>query len=204
MKCLRTTDQSIVLNDVSGGQLGVIEDVAARTPMGFSRPGDIVLLLGETRDELDGSEWAHVVHGHLGGVPPQVDLAAEKALAEFLVDVGRTGVLSAAHDLSDGGVSQACVEMALRNGVGATIAIPADADPFVFLFSESTARAIVTVDPDRVDMVLATAAVLGVPVSTIGTVGEPGADLRIDGVGVSLSLAELKEASEATLPALFG
>ena len=187
------------------GVLGVIEDVSTRTPMGFSRAGDVVLLLGETRDELDGSEWAHVVHGHLGGVPPQVDLAAEKTLAEFLVDVGRTGVLSAAHDLSDGGVSQACVEMALRNGVGANITIPAAMDPFVFLFSESTARAIVTVDPDRVDMVMATAAVLGVPVSTIGTVGEPGADLRIEGAAVvSVSLAELKDASEATLPALFG
>jgi phosphoribosylformylglycinamidine synthase len=89
--------------------------------------------------------------------------------------------------------------------VGANITIPAAMDPFVFLFSESTARAIVTVDPDRVDMVMATAAVLGVPVSTIGTVGEPGADLRIEGAAVvSVSLAELKDASEATLPALFG
>ena len=112
------------------GVLGVIEDVSTRTPMGFSRAGDVVLLLGETRDELDGSEWAHVVHGHLGGVPPQVDLAAEKTLAEFLVDVGRTGVLSAAHDLSDGGLLVALAEMAMASGTGAKLeAAPDDTAP---------------------------------------------------------------------------
>jgi phosphoribosylformylglycinamidine synthase len=187
------------------GVLGVIEDVSRRTPMGFSNAGDAVLLLGETRDELDGSEWAHVVHGHLGGVPPQVDLAAERILAEFLVDVGRTGALTAAHDLSDGGVAQACVEMALRNGVGAKIAIPDSIDPFVFLFSESTARAIVTADPERVDMLLATATTLGVKMTRIGTVGGAGADLTFAGAEeISLPLDELSAASDATLPALFG
>jgi phosphoribosylformylglycinamidine synthase len=184
------------------GVLGVIDDVSKRTPMGFRQPGDAVLLLGETRDELDGSEWAHVIHGHLGGVPPQVDLAAEKVLANFLVDVGRTGVISAAHDLSDGGVAQACVEMALRNGIGANITTPEDVDPFVFLFSESTARAIVTVDPEQLDMVAAAASVLGVPVTFIGTVGESGEDLHFD--GIDLSLAELSATAEATLPGLFG
>jgi len=184
------------------GVLGVIDDVATRTPMGFRRSGDAVLLLGETRDELDGSEWAHVIHGHLGGVPPQVDLATEKVLAEFLVDLGRTGVISAAHDLSDGGVAQACVEMALRNGIGASITMPEGLDPFVFLFSESTARAVITVDPEQLDMVAAAASVLGVPVTFIGTVGEPGEDLNFD--GIDLSLAELSATAEATLPALFG
>ena len=184
------------------GVLGVIDDVAKRTPMGFRQSGDAVLLLGETRDELDGSEWAHVIHGHLGGVPPQVNLATEKVLAEFLVDLGRTGVLSAAHDLSDGGVAQACVEMALRNGIGANITTPEGVDPFVFLFSESTARAIITVDPEQLDMVAAAASALGVPVTFIGTVGESGQDLHFD--GIELSLGDLAAASEATLPALFG
>ena len=56
------------------GVLGVIDDVERRTPLAFREIGDVVLLLGETRDELAGSEWAHVVHGHLGGLPPLVDL----------------------------------------------------------------------------------------------------------------------------------
>ena len=75
--------------------LGVIEDVTRRTPTGLAgvegaRPASGSLLLGETREELSGSEWAHVVHGHLGGLPPNVDLAAERALSELLV--AATGV----------------------------------------------------------------------------------------------------------------
>ena len=189
------------------GVLGVIEDVNKRTPMGFSAAGDVVLLLGETRDEFDGSEWAHVVHGHLGGVPPQVDLAAEMVLAALLVDLGGRGVLTAAHDLSDGGVAQALVEMALRRGVGATISLPTDTDAFVALFSESTARAIVTVSPANVDIAISAAAAAGVVVTRMGSVADAGSDMVIDniaGSSVTLSLDELSQASEATLPALFG
>ena len=189
------------------GVLGVIEDVTKRTPMGFAAAGDVVLLLGETRDELDGSEWAHVAHGHLGGVPPKVDLAAEMALAALLVELGGTGLLTAAHDLSDGGVAQALVEMALRRGVGAKISLPAELDAFVALFSESTARVIVTVSPARYDEVISAVDAAGVLVTRIGSVGEAGSDLVIENVAgdsVTLSLAELSQASEATLPALFG
>lgn len=189
------------------GVLGVIEDVTKRTPMGFAAAGDVVLLLGETRDELDGSEWAHVAHGHLGGVPPKVDLAAEMALAALLVELGGTGLLTAAHDLSDGGVAQALVEMALRRGVGAKISLPAELDAFVALFSESTARVIVTVSPARYDEVISAVDAAGVLATRIGSVGEAGSDLVIENVAgdsVTLSLAELSQASEATLPALFG
>ena len=102
-------------------------------------PSEAVLLLGETREELSGSEWAHVVHGHLGGLPPQVDLAAEQSLAELLAEAA-VGLLTSAHDLSDGGLAQALVESALpprhrrhrRRCPG---------DPFLGLFSESAARA---------------------------------------------------------------
>ena len=54
------------------GVLGVLDDVSLRTPMGFRREGDVVYLLGTTRDEFGGSEWANVVHGHLGGQPPSI------------------------------------------------------------------------------------------------------------------------------------
>src|SRR5699024_1420631 len=54
--------------------LGVLDDVAQRASSGWDRPGEKIFLLGETRDELDGSQWAAVVHGHLGGLPPKVDL----------------------------------------------------------------------------------------------------------------------------------
>ena len=74
-----------------------------------------------TREELSGSEWAHVVHGHLGGRPPQVDLVAERDLARLLADL--VGVATSAHDLSDGGLAQALAEACLVGGVGATVAL---------------------------------------------------------------------------------
>ena len=86
---------------------------------GFARDGDAVLLLGDTRDELGGSEWAHVVHGHLGGPPPAVDLAAEQRLAGLLAAAAADGLLTGAHDLSDGGLAQALVEACLVGGRGA-------------------------------------------------------------------------------------
>ena len=83
------TGETAILPTPVVAVLGVIEDVTRRTPTGFGATGQRVLLLGETREELSGSEWAHVVHDHLGGLPPRVDLAAERALSELLV--GRDG-----------------------------------------------------------------------------------------------------------------
>ena len=141
--------------------LGVIEDVTRRTPTGFQAADHRVLLLGETRDELSGSEWAHVVHGHLGGTPPKVDLAAERALSELLV--AATGVLSSAHDLSDGGLAQALAESCLRHGIGVRVDLADVGDPFVALFSESAARVLVTVTPDDEERLFELAADYGVP-----------------------------------------
>jgi len=189
------------------GVLGVIDDVARRTPMAFREIGDVVLLLGATRDEVAGSEWAHVVHGHLGGLPPKADLAAERALAEVLVAASRGSLVTAAHDVSDGGIAQVLVEMALRENVGATLAVPADLEPFVFLFSESTARAVVTVGRGRVGALETLAAEHGVSVARVGVVTGPADDLQVDLVGgesVLWTLDELRAAADATLPALFG
>ena len=127
------------------GVLGVIDDVTRRTPGGFQAAEQVIYLLGETRDELAGSAWAEIIHDHLGGQPPIVDLSHEKALAEVLIRASRRGVLASAHDLADGGLAQALVESALRHRLGARIQLPAKADPFVWLFSESTGRALVSI-----------------------------------------------------------
>ena len=105
------------------GVLGVVDDVRTRVPIGFAAADEVVLLLGATRDELGGSEWAHHVHGHLGGLPPAVDLAAEKALGALMAAAAADGLVTAAHDVSDGGLAQTLVEMVLRRGVGATVAV---------------------------------------------------------------------------------
>ena len=87
------------------GVLGVHDDVRRRVRSGFSQPGASIVLLGETRPEFGGSLWAWLRHGHLGGRPPAVDLEAERALADVLVDAAARGLVVAAHDLSDGGLA---------------------------------------------------------------------------------------------------
>jgi phosphoribosylformylglycinamidine synthase len=182
------------------GVLGTIDDVTRRVRSGFAHDGDDVWLLGSTRDEFGGSEWAHVVHGHLGGLPPQVDLEAERALAQVLVEAAAEGRVTAAHDVSDGGVAAALAEMALQGARGAHVTLADDvAERFVALFSESVARAIVTASPDAADAIVTLAQRHGVPAVRIGRTG--GDALTVD--DVTWPLAELTQAHEATLPALF-
>ena len=185
--------------------LGVIDDVTRRTPSGFVAEGHRILLLGTTRDELSGSEWAHVVHGHLGGLPPQVDLAAERRLGDLLVDASRGRLLASAHDLSEGGLAQALVESCLRHDVGARVTLPADDDAFVALFSESAGRAIVAVTPAQEDELSELCRARGVPHQVVGVTAGAGGDALLDVTGhFSVPLAELRSAWAATLPAVLG
>jgi phosphoribosylformylglycinamidine synthase len=182
------------------GVLGVIDDVARRRSIGFGSDDAAIYLLGETREEFGGSEWAHVVHGHLGGRPPRVDLEAERALANVLVAGAGEGLIDAAHDLSDGGLAQALVESCLRGGRGARISLPAESDPFVALFSESSARAVVAVAQPDVAAFERLASTHGVPARRIGVTG--GDTLHVDGQ-FSVTVEELRAASSAVLSGLF-
>ena len=185
--------------------LGVIDDVARRTPAGFVTEGQQIYLLGATRDELSGSEWAHVVHGHLGGLPPQVDLAAERELADILVNASRDGLIDAAHDLSDGGLAQAIVESCLRNGVGARVWLPDDLDPFVALFSESAGRAIVAVPRSEEVRFTDMCSARGFPHARIGVTDGSGPDALLDVQDLfSVPLSDVRAAWSATLPAALG
>ncbi|MCM2580298.1 phosphoribosylformylglycinamidine synthase subunit PurL [Streptomyces meridianus] len=179
--------------------LGVIDDVHRRTPMGFAEDGQLIYLLGDTRDELGGSAWSQVVHDHLGGLPPRVDLERERLLAEILVAASRDGMIDAAHDLSDGGLAQALTESCLKGGHGARIVVPDSIDPFVLLFSESAGRAIVTVPRSEEVRFNDMCGARGLPVTRIGIVDGDGIDVQGQFV---LPLAELREAHEATIPAL--
>ena len=194
------TGETAILPTPVVAVLGVVDDVTRRTPSAFpaeSAGEHRVLLLGETREELSGSEWAHVVHGHLGGLPPRVDLAAERSLAALLHE--GVGLLASAHDLSDGGLAQALVESSLPAMNGASVSLAGvHADPFVALFSESTARALVSVPADRVGELTDLAARHGVPVAELGATG--GDVLAVEGE-FELNLLELRSAWTATIPA---
>ncbi|WP_169981827.1 MULTISPECIES: phosphoribosylformylglycinamidine synthase subunit PurL [unclassified Microbispora] len=182
------------------GVLGVIDDVAQRVRSGFTAAGLRVLLLGETREEFGGSEWAHVVHGHLGGLPPQADLEAERGLAAVLTEAAARGLLEGSHDLSDGGLAVALAEACLAQGVGCTVTLPGE-DAFVELFSESAARALVCVRPEAFEALADLCARHEVPCSGLGLTG--GSALTVEGV-LDVPVEELREVHSSALPRVFG
>jgi len=198
------------------GVLGVLDNVRRRLPLAFSqprargqRPSDAVtgpfgpagsiVLLGTTAPELGGSAWAWVAHGHLGGRPPAVDLAAERALAGVLAAAAADGLLTAAHDLSDGGLAVALAECCLAGRTGCRVTLPGD--PFTALFSESSARAVAEVAPGAEAAFAALCARHGVPATDLGTVG--GDRLEVTGC-FSVPVAELAAVRRRVLPDLFG
>jgi phosphoribosylformylglycinamidine synthase len=157
------------------------------------------VLLGETKAEFGGSAWAEVVHQHLGGRPPAVDLDAEQRLAALVAAAAETGVLAGAHDVSDGGLAVALAEACLLGGRGCAVTLPGDV--FTGLFSESSARALVSVAPGREAEFAVLARQHGVPATVLGTAG--GGTLTVTGA-FEVPLAELERAWTGTLPAIFG
>jgi phosphoribosylformylglycinamidine synthase subunit PurL len=184
------------------GVLGVIDDVTRRTPGGFNAAEQVIYLLGETRDELAGSAWAEVIHDHLGGLPPTVDLAQEKALAEVLIRASRRGMLASAHDLAHGGLAQALVESVLRHGLGARVELPSAADPFIWLFSESTGRALVSVKEGADRDLASLCRINGVMLTALGVVtAEEDAALEVVGQ-FTLPLTRIRDAWQGTIRAV--
>jgi phosphoribosylformylglycinamidine synthase len=179
--------------------LGVIDDVARRTPAAFAEEGQLLYLLGETAEEFGGSAWSQVVHDHLGGLPPKVDLERERLLAEILVAASRDGMIDAAHDLSDGGLIQAVTESCLRGGHGARLVVPGGLSAFTFLFSESAGRAIVALPRSEEVRFTGMCGARGLPATRVGVVDGDAIDVQGE---FTLDLAELREAHENTIPAL--
>jgi phosphoribosylformylglycinamidine synthase subunit PurL len=190
------------------GVLGVIDDVKRRLGPSFgsigplgAQPGETLMLLGDTRDEFDGSVWAQVTADHLGGLPPAVDLVRERLLADVLSAASRGGLVSAAHDLSEGGLAQAVVESALAGETGCRIVLPEHTDPFVMLFSESAGRVLVAVPRTEEGRFRAMCEARGLPATRIGVVDQDSDAVEVQGL-FTVSLAELRSTSEGVLAAL--
>ena len=186
--------------------LGVIDDVDRRVPSAWQDEGLHLYLLGTTRDELDGSAWADVVHDHLGGLPPHVDLAAEQRLATFMRNAAREGLVSAAHDLSEGGLAAAVSEGALRFGIGARVVLSElmerdGIDATAALFSESGARMLVAVPREEDVKFVGMCEARGVPVVRVGVTDGDVLEIQDH---FSMPLGELREANAAPIRERFG
>ena len=169
------------------GVVGLLEHADRLVSRRFQRAGDVIVLLGEDRGELGGSEYLKVAHGLVRGRPPAIDLEAERALQALLVDLADRRLLGSAHDCSDGGLAVTLAECCFdAGGMGAEIAIDAadvsrDAamNRAAALFGESASRVVVSTNVETVAGVLARAAAAGVPARVVGrTGGQPVADCR--------------------------
>jgi len=188
--------------------LGSIDNVARRLPSGWQDEGENIYLLGDTADELGGSVWAGVIHDHLGGVPPRVDFTAEKDLAGLLGAAAREGIVTSAVDLGTGGFVRALADGVLRFGVGARVWIDEimsrdGVDATAALFSETQARALVSVA--REDDVKFRGLCEGrdVPVLRVGVTDKRSGELEVQGL-FAVRIDELRHTHRSPLPARFG
>jgi phosphoribosylformylglycinamidine synthase len=180
------------------GGVGVIADVAKSAPTGFARAGETILLIGETAGWLGQSAYLADLCGRREGAPPPVDLAAERRNGEFVRAQILAGNVTAAHDLSDGGLAVGLAEMALAGGVGATLDALPEGPSHAALFGEDQARYLLAAPPDAAAAIHAAAVAQGVPVRSIGVTG--GESLKLPGEAPIL-LLELRRAHESPLPA---
>jgi phosphoribosylformylglycinamidine synthase subunit PurL len=193
------TDGKGVLPTPVLGVVGLIEDADRVVRRAFRSAGDVVMLLGESRDELGGSEYLKTMHGLIRGEAPLLDLAREAGLQKVLVEGAANGIIRSAHDCAEGGLAVAVAECCFDASLGVDVDVQgvggvAAWRDLATLFGESASRAVVSVSPEHVDRVLAMAAAANVPAARIGVVGGDRIRVSVDGGRVldeSLAAAEL-------------
>ncbi len=189
------------------GVVGLIEDAKHVVRRAFQSDGDVVVLLGDSRDELGGSEYLKVIHGLVRGLPPVLDLAREAALQRVLVEGASKGLIRSAHDCSEGGLAVTLAECCFDTELGTDADVSAVAAEGAFgdiatLFGESASRVVVSVAANRTAELVALAAAAGVPATAIGRVG--GDRIRISVEGRRLIDEPLREAERIWSTAIDG
>jgi phosphoribosylformylglycinamidine synthase len=179
------------------GMVGLLDDIRHATTQWFKAAGDVVLLLGETRDELGGSEYLKVIHGLETGRPPRLDLTRECAVQAVCLEAIRCGVARSAHDCADGGLAVALAECCMTGPdqpLGADLKLPGELRPDATLFAESASRIVLSVRPGDVARVERIAQEHAVPCRRLGEVGGGALTLRGEGFSMSLPVGSVREA----------
>jgi phosphoribosylformylglycinamidine synthase len=188
------------------GVVGLIDDLAKLVGPGFREDGDTIVLLGETKEELGGSEYLRAIHGLEKGRPPGIDLKQEKAVQDFCREVIKERLVQSAHDLSEGGLAVCAAECCLLSSrrIGCVIDFDEGMRPDTWLFSESQSRFLVTVAARHLDGLLNSAEEGGIPARAIGQVGGNQLVIRQDGREIiRLSVEQLYEAWKMAIPEAF-
>lgn len=186
------------------GMVGLIEDLDHITRHSFRRPGEAIILVGDTREEFGGSELQKLLTRSVCGRPPQLDLEKEKAVQTVVLQAIRSGLLSSAHDVSEGGLAVALAECCLGEGRGASIELSGDLSPTALLFAESQSRVVVSLPRDQVKTFLDLAEKHQVKAEVIGRVTEE--ERFVIGVNgqtvIEEDLATLRRSWKESIPCL--
>jgi phosphoribosylformylglycinamidine synthase II len=189
------------------GMVGVLDDVSKHIRSCFNAPFDAIVLLGRNSDELGGSEYLKVVHGKVAGDAPNVDLQAERALQELLLELAEERLAHSAHDCAEGGlavcIAESCIADAERL-LGATVTLPDTLPPAALLFGEAQGRIVISCAPANVERVLVLAKRHHVPAAQIGTVGEVNGRFKLTGADatIDVDVAQLSEVWREAIPRL--
>ncbi|OGQ78341.1 MAG: phosphoribosylformylglycinamidine synthase II [Deltaproteobacteria bacterium RIFCSPLOWO2_12_FULL_60_19] len=158
------------------GMVGLLSKVQRHVTPWFKSAGDLIVLLGRTREELGGSEYLKLVHGSVKGTPPWIDLRLERAVQESCLKAIEKGILRSAHDVSDGGLAVALAECCIggpEKSLGARIELREMMRPDALLFGESQSRIVVSVKEKDLGRLRDIAAKEGAPLQILGEVGGP-------------------------------
>jgi phosphoribosylformylglycinamidine synthase len=188
------------------GIVGILDDIGKAVGPGFKAAGDRIVLIGESLEEIGGSEYLKVVHGIEAGTPPAIDLELEKRTQDLLLEAIEAGLVRSAHDVSEGGLAVALAECVFHSErkLGCDVALDAPFRADALLFGESQSRVVVTCRKAAAAKLLELAARRGVAAKAVGSVG--GTDIAIAGpdrIGLRVPVEEAFRVWKDSLPAFF-
>jgi phosphoribosylformylglycinamidine synthase len=189
------------------GMVGLIQDCSKAITQFFKEDGDVIVLLGETKEELGGSEYLKITHNKEMGNPPELILDAENRLHELCLEAIRQELVKSAHDCSEGGLAIAIAECAVSGPValGAEISLKTSLRKDALLFGESQSRIVLSANQKHIEKIIALAEKKGVPVKVIGKVIKQGLKININSKSViEVSCDKIKKSWENTIKDYMG
>lgn len=185
------------------GMVGLVHDTDHITTQGFKTEGDVIILLGDTKAELGGSEFQYVMHGVTEGRPPQIDLDAEKKLLTTVLGAIQKGLVASAHDLSDGGLAVALAESCISGRLGAKVNFATELRNDIALFSESQSRILLSASPEQAEELKQWIAGQGVPYQELGHVEGTELQIQVNAKpAIQAPVAQLEKAWKDAIPCL--
>jgi phosphoribosylformylglycinamidine synthase II len=178
------------------GGVGLLDDWEKSATIGFKSEGETLMLIGHSAGHVGRSLWLEICHGRCEGAPPPVDLSVERRLGELARKLIAEAIVTAAHDISDGGALVAIAEMALAGNMGVEITLPNVPNPAGMVFGEDQGRMLVTTREWEKVIAAATAANL-----FSAPIGKTGGH-AVSGQGFTVMLADLRAAHEGFFPRL--